>query len=56
MVERNDKNRHGGDVVMYIRKSVIYRFREDLSNSDIESIAIQVCTVCLLEFGRASSQ
>ena len=42
MVERNDRNRHGGGVFMYICKSVNYRLREDLSNSDIESISIQV--------------
>ena len=42
VVERNDRNRHGGGVAMYIHKSVNYRLREDLSNSDIESISIQV--------------
>ena len=42
VVERNDRNRHGGSVAMYIHKSVNYRLREDLSNSDIESISIQV--------------
>ena len=41
VVERNDMNRHGGDVAMYIHKSVNYRLREDLFNSDIESISIQ---------------
>ena len=37
VVERNDRNRHGGGVAMYIHKSVNYRLREDLStcNSDI---------------------
>ena len=42
VVERNDRNKHGGGVPMYIHKSVNYRPREDLSNSDIESISIQV--------------
>ena len=43
VVERNDRNRHSGGVAMYIlNKSVIYKLREDLSNSDIESISIQV--------------
>ena len=42
VVERNDRNRHGGGVAMYICKSVNYRLREDSSNSDIESISIQV--------------
>ena len=42
VVERNDINRHGGGVDMYIHKSVNYRLREDLSNSDIESISIQI--------------
>ena len=45
VVERNDRNRHGGGVAMYIHKSVNYRIREDLSNSDIESIStlVKVC-------------
>ena len=42
VVERNDRNRHGGGVVMYIHISVNYRLREDLFNSDIESISMQV--------------
>ena len=42
MVERNDRNRHGGSVAVYKHKSVHYRLREDLSNSGIESISIQV--------------
>ena len=42
VVERNDRNRHGEGVALYIHKSVSYRLREDLSNSDIESISIQV--------------
>ena len=31
VVERNDRNRHGGGVAMYIHKSVNYRLREDLT-------------------------
>ena len=42
MVERNDRIRYGGGVAMYIHNSVNYRLREDLSNSDIELISIQV--------------
>ena len=42
VVERNDRNRHGEGVAMYIHKSVNYRLREDLSNSAIESISLQV--------------
>ena len=42
MVVRNDRNRHGGDVAMYIQKTVNCKLREDLSYSEIESISIQV--------------
>ena len=42
VVERNDRNRHCGGFAMYIHTSVNYRLREDLSNSDIESMSIQV--------------
>ena len=42
VVERNDRNKHGGGVAMYIHKSIDYSLREDLLRSDIESIFIQV--------------
>ena len=45
-VVRNDRNRnrnrHGGGVAMYIHKTVNYKWREDLTYSEIESISIQV--------------
>ena len=42
VVVRNDRNRHGGGVAMYIHKTVNYKLREDLAFSEIESISIQV--------------
>ena len=42
VVVRNDRNRHGGVVAMYIHKTVNYKSREDLAYSEIESISIQV--------------
>ena len=42
VVVRNDRNRHGGGVVMYIHKTVNHKLREDLAFSEIESISIQV--------------
>ena len=42
VVVRNDRNRHGGGVTMYIHKTVNYKLREDLAFSEIESISIQV--------------
>ena len=42
VVVGNDRNRHGGGVVMYIHKTVYYTLREDLAYSEIESISIQI--------------
>ena len=42
VVVRNDRNRHGGGVAIYIHKTVNYKLREDLAYSEIESISIQV--------------
>ena len=42
VVVRNDRNRHGGGVAMYIHKTVNYKLREDLAFSEIESVSIQV--------------
>ena len=42
VVARNDRNRHGRGVAMYIHKTVNYKSREDLTYTEIESIAIQV--------------
>ena len=42
VVERNDKNKHGGEVALYIRKSIDCCLREELLRSDIESFSIQV--------------
>ena len=42
VVVRNDRNRHGGGVAIYMHKTVNYKLREDLAYSEIESISIQV--------------
>ena len=42
VVVRNNRNRHGGGVAMYIHKTVNYKLREDIAFSEIESISIQV--------------
>ena len=42
VIERNDRDKHGGGVALYIRKTVNYRLREDLQNTNVESISIQV--------------
>ena len=42
VVVRNDRNKHGGSVAMYIHKTVNYKLREDLAYSEIESISIRV--------------
>ena len=42
VVVRNDRNKHGGGVAMYIHKTVNYTLIEDLAYSEIESITIQV--------------
>ena len=47
VVVRNDRNRHGGGVAMYIHKTVNYKLREDLAFSEIESISIQVKVVII---------
>ena len=41
-VVRNDRNKYGGGVAMYIHKSVNYQLREDLFRLNIESISVQV--------------
>ena len=40
VIERNDRDKHGGGVALYIHKSINYR--EDLQNTNVESISIQV--------------
>ena len=42
VIERNDRDEHGGSVVLYIHKSINYRLREDLQNTNVKSISIQV--------------
>ena len=42
VVVRNNRNKYGGGVEMYIHKSVNYQLREDLIRLTIESISVQV--------------
>ena len=44
VIERNDRDKHGGGVVLYIHtcKSINCRLREDLQNTNVESISTQV--------------
>ena len=42
VVVRNNRNKYGGGVAMYIHKSVNYQLREDLIRLTIESISVQV--------------
>ena len=42
VVVRNDRDKYGGRVAMYIHKSVNYQLREDLFRINIESISVQV--------------
>ena len=36
VIERNDRDKHGGGVALYIHKSINYRLREDLQNTNVE--------------------
>ena len=42
VIERNDRAKHGGGVALYTHKSTNYRLTEDLQNTNVESISIQV--------------
>ena len=42
VVVRNDRDKYGGGVAMYIHKSINYQLREDLFRINIESISVQV--------------
>ena len=42
VIERNDRDKHGGGVALYIHKSINYRVREDIQNTNVESISIQI--------------
>ena len=42
VIERYDRDKHGGGVALYINKTVNYRLREHLRNTNVESISIQV--------------
>ena len=40
VIERNDRDKHCGGVALYIHKSINYRLREDLQNTNVKSISI----------------
>ena len=42
VIERNDRDKHGGGVALYIHKSINYRPWDHLQNTNVESISIQV--------------
>ena len=42
VVVRNDRDKYGGGVAMYIHKSINYQLREDLFRINIESISVQI--------------
>ena len=42
ILERSDRNIHGGGVGVYVSQKLTYTLREDLHNSDLETIWIEV--------------
>ena len=41
-IVRKDRNRHGGGVAMYIRSTINYSVRDDLSDENIETITVEI--------------
>ena len=41
-VIRNDRNRHGGGVIMYIKETISYICRSDLQNQTVEAVWIEL--------------
>ena len=39
---RNDRNRNGGGVAIYIRSVINYKIRHDLMNNNLETITLEV--------------
>ena len=42
VIGRNNRDKHGGGVALYIHKAINYRLREDLQNTNVESIQVKV--------------
>ena len=40
---REDRNRHGGGVAMYVRSSIDYKVRYDLMTDNLETITVEIC-------------
>ena len=40
---RNDRNRNGGGVCIYIRNTIQYKIRDDISLNSIEAICLDIC-------------
>ena len=40
---REDRNRHGGGVAMYVRSSINYKVRYDLMTDELETITVEIC-------------
>ena len=40
---REDRNRHGGGVAMYVRSSIDYKVRYDLMTDNLETITDEIC-------------
>ena len=41
-LHRNDRNRHGGGVALYIRNDIKHKVRNDLSMEGIESLCVEI--------------
>ena len=41
-IVRKDRNRHGGGVAIYIRSTINYLDRDDLSDENIETITVEI--------------
>ena len=42
LIQRRDRNRRGGGVLIYIRKDLAYNSRSDLNHSDLEATWLEV--------------
>ena len=39
---RKDRNRNGGGIIVYVKKNIIFKIREDLVNGDIEMLVLEI--------------
>ena len=42
-VIRNDRNRLGGGVAIFIKETIVYKLRQDLFFQNLESISMEIC-------------